>query len=342
MKDTSQDDLISIIIPMLNAERTLEACLQSINSIVDKNYEVILVDDGSQDSSLEIAARYPFRLLQHLQTKGAAASRNYGASQAKGDILLFLDADIIAQKDIISRVRRRFAEDDRISAMVGSYTKHTTEKGFFSIYKNLEHHFAHHSFDKEFISFVTFAGAVKKSVFEELNGFNSDYEGATVEDVEFGYRISQAGYKIALDKDLMVVHQKRMTFLSFIKVELINRAIPWSVLLFRRKELKFNPSIGISNILSVMIFGLLGLSFILLVLPYINIPKNMVGYTMFALTASLILLNSKFYIFLSKEKPLPFVVSGILTHQLSYLLKLIGIVTGFLIFLKTTIIPRRS
>ncbi|MGD9210586.1 MAG: glycosyltransferase family A protein, partial [Desulfobacteraceae bacterium] len=270
---TEQQLFISIIIPFLNAERTLKTCLDSIAAVNYQDFEVILVDDGSQDHSAEIAMRYPFRYFHNKSNKGAGAARNFGASKAKGDILLFLDADIIVQPDIVSRVRSTFFKDPTVSAVVGMYSKGTTETGFFSVYKNLENHYEHYSFNKPFFSFVAFAGAVRKEVFEDLKGFNEKFRGATVEDVEFGYRLSQAGYKSILDKQLLVIHQKKITFLKFVKSELIHRAIPWWILLLQRRELRLNPSIGINNILSVILFSLCFA--LIFIAPFFNQLQNL-------------------------------------------------------------------
>jgi GT2 family glycosyltransferase len=326
---------ISIIIPYLNAETTLEGCLDSILAINATDFDVILVDNGSQDRSNEIVESYPFQVFYYSSIKSVAAARNFGASKANGDILLFIDSDVIVQPDIVERVRSILLNNPAICGVIGIYSKKTPATGFFSVYKNLENHYAHFSFNKTFISFAGFTGAVKKSVFDELNGFNLRFRGATVEDVEFGYRLSQAGYRIVLDKDLVVTHQKKFTLVKLIKTDLIHRAIPWCVLLLQRKELRANPSICLNNVLSVFIFGLCFA--IMFALPIFKQLQDNLAIISISLIIALILLNLSFYKFLFQEKSLLFTISGIFTHQLSYLMKFIGMITGTFVYLKQRI-----
>jgi glycosyltransferase involved in cell wall biosynthesis len=326
---------ISIIIPYFNVETTLRKCLDSIAAIDDKEFEVILVDNGSQDRSKEIAESYPFQTYNYSSIKSAGAARNFGVSKSKGDILLFIDSDVIVQPDIVKQARSSFLKDPTICGVIGMYSKRTTGTGFFSVYKNLESHYAHFSFDKPFISFAGFTGAVKKSVFDELNGFDLTFRGATVEDVEFGYRLSKAGHRIVLDKNLVVTHQKNFTFGKLIKTELIHRAIPWWVLLLRKKELRPNPSICLNNVLSVFIFGLC-CTFVF-ALPVFRQLQDFFVVISVSLFTALILLNLSFYKFLFQEKSFFFTIFGIFTHQLCYLLKFIGMLTGTFVYLKQRI-----
>ncbi len=88
---------ISIVIPVYNAEEYLDRCLHSVLDQDFTSYEVILVDDGSTDSSSLICDRYsstdPRFITLHQSNKGVSAARNAGKNMAQGEYLMFLDAD---------------------------------------------------------------------------------------------------------------------------------------------------------------------------------------------------------------------------------------------------------
>lgn len=92
--------LVSIVIPFFNEERYLEKCLNSLQLQTYKNLEIILIDDGSTDESVEIAKKFDIKLLTQSH-RGPAKARNLAATQANGTILVFLDADMIFEENFI-------------------------------------------------------------------------------------------------------------------------------------------------------------------------------------------------------------------------------------------------
>lgn len=91
---STKNELISIVIPVYNGERDLEETLKSVFAQTYRNTELIVVDDGSTDGTLQILDRYAGQLrLIRQQNKGAAAARNLGVKEAKGSWIAFLDAD---------------------------------------------------------------------------------------------------------------------------------------------------------------------------------------------------------------------------------------------------------
>ncbi|MBI1864641.1 MAG: glycosyltransferase family 2 protein [Nitrospirae bacterium] len=101
---------ISVIIPNRNGSATIGKCLEAAFSSRSDPFEVIVVDDGSEDRSVEIIKRFPCRLIRLERHAGAAKARNVGAREAKGDILFFTDADCLLQEDTLSAAARAFAE----------------------------------------------------------------------------------------------------------------------------------------------------------------------------------------------------------------------------------------
>ena len=87
--------MISIVIPVYRAEDILGHCLEAIFRSTYRDFEVLVVDDASPDRSMEIARRYPVKVLQQATHRGPPASRNMGVYQAKGDVILFIDSDVV-------------------------------------------------------------------------------------------------------------------------------------------------------------------------------------------------------------------------------------------------------
>ena len=126
----------SVIIPVHNAQNTLRPCLDAIFSSDRNDLEVIVVDDNSVDRSFSIARKYPCRIEKLDTTRGAAAARNIGESCTRGEILVFIDADVVIKNDTFDTIDRTFNEYTDIVAVTGILSKKSPYVGFFSQYKN--------------------------------------------------------------------------------------------------------------------------------------------------------------------------------------------------------------
>lgn len=134
---------ISIVIAAYNAESTIRECLESIYSSSYKNYEVLLANDGSSDSTVRLAREFPCRILSLSENKGMFYAKDYGARKAKGDLIYFIDSDIVIYKDTLQKTVNIFTKHPTISAVCGSYTKDTPVNNFSSRYRNFRHHCLH-------------------------------------------------------------------------------------------------------------------------------------------------------------------------------------------------------
>lgn len=122
----NEKPIISVIVPVYNAENTLDKCLQSILMQEFQKYEVLLVDDGSTDQSGNICeeqAKEDARIrVFHREHQGAAAARNYGVSQAQGDVIAFVDSDDTVSEIYLSYLWKLMQEYEAAIA-VCSYDK---------------------------------------------------------------------------------------------------------------------------------------------------------------------------------------------------------------------------
>ena len=243
---------LSVVIPVFNGGTDLERCLLGVRSNLDVDYEVVVVDDGSTDDSLGVAQRFGARVLRNESPKGPASARNDGAEAALAPIVFFLDADVVIHHDALKKALARFDADPKLSAMFGSYDDAPFAPSLVSRYRNLLHHYVHQQ--GNFIddarpahTFWTGCGAIRRSVFLEIGGFDPAlYRRPAIEDIELGYRLSRAGHRVILSRDVQATHLKTWTLWSVIKTDIFHRGLPWMLLMLRSKlvesDLNVNPS----------------------------------------------------------------------------------------------------
>lgn len=249
---------ISVVVPVFNSFVELSACLDALSAASQKDVEIIVVDDGSTDRTPIVAAAHPqVRVVRMERNSGPAAARNRGASEARGRIILFVDADVVVALDSIDRVARTFAQHPEVAAVFGSYDAHPAAKGTVSQYRNLLHHYVHQNGNQEASTFWAGCGAIRRSVFDAVGGFDAArFRFPSIEDIELGVRLRRAGYRILLDKQLQGTHLKRWTLASVIKTDVTRRALPWARLILESggapDDLNLKRSQRVSGVLVVL------------------------------------------------------------------------------------------
>ena len=232
---------ISAVVPVHNGRSVLRTCLSSLAAAVPSPDEIVVVDDGSTDASPRLAQELGVRLIELPVRGGPARARNVGARAARGDILFFVDADVAIRPDAVGQIVDTFARqsdhrDDAardevsgreasdqhepdLAAVFGSYDDTPAEVNFLSQYKNLLHHYVHQTAREEASTFWAGCGAVRRDVFLAVDGFDESYGRPCIEDIELGYRLKRAGYRIWLNKALQGTHLKHWGTVSLLKAD---------------------------------------------------------------------------------------------------------------------------
>lgn len=166
--------MISVIVPTLNEEGSLKFLLESLRRQTWSNFEVFVVDGGSGDKTIDIADQYNAKTVV-LNGGAEFYSRNFGASLAKGEILLFTCADIIMPKNLMEKVYEKFEKNHRIVALSGPDIPHDTHligKVEYGLYNALR--YVASEMPRPFKRFSTSTNflVVRKKVFEKAGGFN--------------------------------------------------------------------------------------------------------------------------------------------------------------------------
>jgi GT2 family glycosyltransferase len=250
---------ISIIIPVYKGGESFRKCLLSMTQFVPSSTEIIVVVDGEDDESMSTAKEFRAKVLKLSTNSGPAKARNIGGYKATGNILFFVDADVAISPEAINQVKRAFSNQPNLAALIGSYDDTPGESNFLSQYKNLFHHYTHQGASEEAFTFWGACGAIRREVFLSIGGFDESYRQPCIEDIELGYRLRLAGYRIWLCKDLQVKHLKRWGVVSLLKAEFFNRALPWTQLIWRIQKLDNDLNLGLSSRLSVvLVYSFLG------------------------------------------------------------------------------------
>jgi glycosyltransferase involved in cell wall biosynthesis len=307
--------MISVIIPVYNASAFLSSCLDAVGASDYPSYECIVVNDGSTDGSDEVARKYPVRILNVPGGPfGPAYARNRGAEVAHGRILFFLDADVVIASGSFRLVANVLHERSDVAAVFGSYDASPRAEGVISQYRNLLHHFVHQNGAPEASTFWAGCGAIRRSVFEEIGGFDEKrFPHPSIEDIELGYRLRNAGYRIRLDKDLQGTHLKRWNLYSLIRTDVVCRAIPWSRLTLETRNIPDDLNLKVGQRMS---FILVALACAFLALAPVR-PKWLVVSA--AAILGVITLNRKLYRFFLLQHGAFFAAACIPLHFLYYL-----------------------
>lgn len=121
--------LISIIVPVYNVEKYLSTCIESLLKQQYKNIEILLIDDGSTDSSGKICDRYSFKYKNiksfHKKNSGLGYTRNYGLKKVSGKYVTFVDSDDYVETDLIKKLVAPIILDQSIDGVIGGFTKIT-------------------------------------------------------------------------------------------------------------------------------------------------------------------------------------------------------------------------
>jgi len=314
---------ISVIIPVRDGGLIFRRCLQGITEASPSSTEIIVVADGDTDGSWRVAEEFGVKVLRIPKPQGPARARNLGAQAAQGDILFFLDADVVIHPDAIRQVEATFRNDPQLTALFGSYDDEPGENNFLSQYKNLFHHYVHQISREEASTFWSGCGAIRRRVFLELGGFNEAYRKPCIEDIELGYRMKQAGHRIRLSKELRVKHLKRWNIRSLLKSDFFDRALPWTELVLRDRNFINDLNLRISSRLSVILIYVLLLTLIGGI--WWNWSFGVAG----GLALMLFLINIPLYRFFFRKRNFGFMLGTIPWHWLYYFYSGLAFAIGF-------------
>ncbi len=215
---------ISVIVPAYNAAEAILTLLNSLSNQSFKDFEVIVVDDCSQDDTPNIVNSFPSSLIQLSENHGPAYCRNVGAGVAKGEILVFTDSDCHVAHTWLENIHKNISQND-VAAIMGRLILMPSTLlgdsisaigfpaggaiGFDKIWKVNQKGFTH--------SLSSCNCAVRKDIFEKIGGFNESFPYPGGEDSLLAYDLRRLNYRIKYCPDVLVFHAARDSLKGFLK-----------------------------------------------------------------------------------------------------------------------------
>jgi GT2 family glycosyltransferase len=254
---------ISVVMPVYNAEATLEECLTKLAQSTFEDFEVVVVDDGSTDQSKEIMGRFPVRVVPTSGRIGPAAARNLGAQVATGEYLFFIDSDVMVRPDTLALLAEGFAQDG-VDAFCGVQAAEMRHRDLLSQYKNLWMRWTYLRQTGDVPLFYTTAAAIRRDAFLRVGGFDTGYATPNVEDTAFGQKLRRLGVRVRIHPRLEVEHVKRYSLGGLLRTDFM-RAVSLTRLKLRHPEDlgDNNTSVPASYMASVPLSGLAVLALVL-------------------------------------------------------------------------------
>ena len=215
----------SIIVPVFNRPDEVDELLESLCSQTLKDFEVVIVEDGSQKPCKDVCDKYAGILDLHYYNKensGPGQSRNYGVERAQGEYVIILDSDVVLPNGYLAAVNSQLSiVNSQLSIAFGG--PDASHPSFTPVQKAISY---------SMTSFFTTGGirggkakldkfyprsfnmGIRRDVYQKLGGFSKMRFG---EDIDFSYRIVEAGYQPRLFPDAWVWHKRRTDFRKFFR-----------------------------------------------------------------------------------------------------------------------------
>ena len=180
---------VSVIIPFHRGLHMLERVVTALERVNAVN-EIFVVANGSDEDLSALAGNPRVRVLQLSEACGPARARNHGAATATGELLAFVDADVVPHPAAIPSMVAVLRREPDVVAVFGAYDHHPVDPRFYSQYRNLAHAFVHEQASPTQRTFWAGLGAIRRSAFVEVRGFDERFTRASIEDIDLGYRLS--------------------------------------------------------------------------------------------------------------------------------------------------------
>ncbi len=302
---------ISVIIPNYNGGLTIGSCLEALFASAYDNFEAIVVDDCSSDDSREIIARFPCRLIALGQRSGAAKARNAGARNSSGEVLFFIDADCVVQRDTLRLVDRAVGRQDDV-VVGGSYTQIPFDDRFFSTFQSAFIHYAEtKKAEPDYVA--SHAMAMRRELFEKSGGFPEDFM-PIIEDVEFSHRLRRSGSTLRMDASILVRHVFGFTFLKSLR-NAFRKSMYWTAYSLKNRDLLTDSGTASvelkANVLSFF-------SVLLLLLLFLVLGRPPLLACVPAVLAMNLYVSRRFFASLGRAKGLSFLLPAALYYMAVY------------------------
>ena len=224
--------LLSVVVPTSRDPATLPKVLGALarSDLPRKFWELVIVNDGTTDATVAAAAPFADTIVRIAgRPHGPAYARNRGVEVARGEIVVFVDADLVVRPDTLRRFAWAFLQSPDVAAVYGAYATDGESRGLISQYRDLLNHHLHHHGRGQGDGFWVDCGAVRREALLAVGMFNEWlFTRPQIEALELGQRLRGQGYRIEYHGEIQGTHLKRWTLFGMIAADLKDRGVPRS------------------------------------------------------------------------------------------------------------------
>lgn len=223
-----QPPAFSIIIPTFNGARRLPSCLEALKAQKsDRPFQILVIDDGSNNDAAGAAGQYEGVHVIRQRNSGPAAARNRGVAEARGEIVLFIDDDCIAESGWLQKMTAPFV-DPQIAGAKGAYL--TRQAEWIAKFVQVEYEEKYEILARSpCIDLIdTYSAAFRRKVYLDAGGYDTRFPVASAEDREFSCRLARAGHKLIFIPEARVWHTHVSTVWGYMRKKFKNGY--WNVL----------------------------------------------------------------------------------------------------------------
>lgn len=241
---------VAIIIPVHNNAVYLGKCLEAVlPEAREQKWEVIVVDDASTDSSSVIAEDKGAKVVKLTRNVGVSAARNAGVRATDAEILIFVDSDVVASTGTLSNMVEILLKRPEIK-VVGAYPcpgdlSSEWSAHFVGLRSAWGYHWVEGETERRFSSIQSECGALRRSVFEELDGFSERHGGVGMEEFHMAHELERRGYGHILLRAASYRHHYKT--LGRRCRALFDRTARWVPLLFQRRKFESRGAVGTAD-----------------------------------------------------------------------------------------------
>jgi glycosyltransferase involved in cell wall biosynthesis len=317
--------MISVVIPTYNASRFMPELLESLFNETLEDMEVLIVDDCSTDNTVEVVQKYPVRVIQMEKNGGPARARNRGVEEAQGDIIFFLDSDVLVIEGTVKEVKDYFEINPSANCVIGVCATEPLNKGFVPKYMAMFEYIHLVGTPGNKVSvFAPRCGAIKKELFQRVGGYDESYKGADVEDFELARRIIKTD-SIFLNPKMLVRHQFVNNFEEAVK-NYFKRAVMWVHLFLKDKQLDNAGPTAPSN-------GIAALCAFLSLMSLLFIPVSGIAWNvLIPLLIIFFFANWKWWKFMKEEEGVLFSIKALYLNYLLGIDIIVALLYGLMIY----------
>jgi GT2 family glycosyltransferase len=227
----------TVAVPCYNGAQYVGRTIESLLAQSRLADEILVVDDGSTDDSVEIIRRYPVRLVRHEQNKGLATARNTAIAEATGDILAFLDVDAFADPDWLKVLLTGY--DDPQIGGVGGQGIESNVHSLADRWRQAHASQNHGSVPRDVEHLYGLCMSFRSNALRKVGGFNVAFR-TNGEDMDVGLRLNAAGFRLRYLPGAKVYHQRtddesslkrtmEAWYAAAYRAKYVNRYQPWKM-----------------------------------------------------------------------------------------------------------------